>query len=117
MEAIQLPQIIEKQYDVHNWLLLKVKKFPRDLRYFIGATIYDASKNLLDTLTGAYYTPQQDQKFIYLNPASITLEQLRIHLRVALNQKIINAKSLQLAIHLLLEIGNILGAWLKSIQP
>lgn len=117
METVQLPQIIEKQYDIHNWLLLKVKKFPRELRYFIGTSIYDSSKDLLDALTAAYYTPQADQKFIYLNQASITLEQLRIHLRVAFNQKIINAKSLQFVVQLLLEIGKILGAWLKSIQP
>lgn len=113
METVQLPQIIEKQYDIHNWLLLKVKKFSRDLRYFIGTSIYDSSKKL----TAAYYTPQAEQKFIYLNQASITMEQLRIHLRVAFNQKIINAKSLQFVVQLLLEIGKMLGAWLKSIQP
>ena len=110
METVQLPQIIEKQYDIHNWISLKVKKFPRDLRYFIGSSIYDVSKNLLNTSTAAYSTPQPDQKFIYLNQVSITLEQLRINLRVAFNQKIINAKSLQFVVQLLLEICKMLGA-------
>lgn len=116
MEVQTLPSVIEKYFDMHIWLTHKTKKFPRELRFFVGQSLYNLSEKILNLLIEAYYEKNNTIKKNHISQAMITLEQLRIHFRIAYSQKLINAQALYFATQQGLEVAKMLGGWQKSLQ-
>lgn len=113
--TIDLPPLVERQFEFCNWIILKVNKFPKDLRYFLGTRIQEKSCLILDNLIKCSLIEKGD-KGLLLSEINISIQQLRYQLRLAYQTKGINLRSYHFACKLLLDIGNQVGSWLKSVK-
>ena len=68
---------------------------------------------LFDLLLEIYYGERQSKKNKLQN-ANLMIEQIRHLLRLSYELKYINAKKLDLLMNQLLEVGRMIGGWLKA---
>lgn len=114
-KEIQLPPIIEHHFDFCVWLVRKVSKFPKDQRFILGGRIENLTVGILEQLIEAALQRAGEYKLNLLRKINVALEQLRFLLRLACKLNVLNIRSLHYAVKLLVKIGNMLGAWIKSI--
>lgn len=108
-----LPPLLEKHQELCVWIINKVRKFPKDLRYDFGHHLSHNTLCLMDLLVQALYESNQLNKVQLLEKCSICIEQLRLQLRMAYTLRLLNARALHYATHYLHEEGQMLGGWLK----
>ena len=112
---MELPPIVERMYEVNKWLLQKVGKFPRDQRFILGQRIVNKSLDIQEGLINAALMKKDDNKLAALHKVSLQLEQLRYLIRLGKDEKYINNKSWHFCSRNLLEIGKMLGGWIKMV--
>lgn len=110
----ELPPLLEKHQEFTVWVLAKVRKFPKDLRYSFGSHLAQNSLFIMDLLTEALYIGKGGKRNAVLQNISIRIEQLRIQLRMAYNLKLINGGALHYAVRCIKEEGSMLGGWMKA---
>ncbi len=111
----ELPPLLERHADFTVWVLNKVRKFPRDIRFGFGNHISSTSLNVMDRLLDALYSIKgSNDRLQPLQDVSSGIEKLRLQLRMAWKLKLINAKALHYASGCLMEEGRMLGGWIKS---
>lgn len=106
----ELP-VIRACHEFVVWLLPKIGKFPRDLRFTLGETIERQTLLVLELLIRARY--RRDRNLI-LDDANIELEILRYLLRTAHDLKALPTKAYGDAAVRLIDIGQQIGGWRKS---
>jgi len=111
---MELPPIVEKMYEVNAWLLQKVSKFPKDHRFILGERLANKAFDIQDRLIEAALLKKGEDKSKVLHDVSLELEQLRYLIRLAKDQKCISGDAWFYCSKRLLEIGKMLGGWLKS---
>ena len=111
-----LPPIIENHTEFTVWILNKVRKFNKDIRFSFGQRLAQRSLDTGDLLIEAFYSPDTVKKEEALCLAGIALEQLRLLLRMSYNMRLINAGSLNYASERLMTEGKMLGGWIKSAK-
>ncbi len=92
-----------------------LKLFPKKDRYTLGQKLDSLTLTIFELIlmTG---TSQRDKKLLYLEKAIISLDLLKILLRLAKDvQALDNSKYLQLE-QLLQEMGRMLGGWKRSLS-
>jgi hypothetical protein len=109
-----LPSIIERHLEFSVWLTNKVKRFPRDMRFFVGKYLLDNCYHILDGLITSFYESEKNNRQYQLKQVSSNLEKLRIGLRMAVSLKLINPRALHYASEILSEEGKMLGGWIKK---
>ncbi len=92
-----------------------VNNFHRPQRFLLGSRIENQALDLLDLLLETYYGPKHSKKS-KLYAANLSIEKLRHLLRLAYELKYLNPKKLDQLMELLLEIGRMIGGWLKSLN-
>lgn len=115
-KEIQLPPIIEHYFDVCVWVVRKVGKFPKDQRFILGGRIENHTVGILEQLIEASLQRAGEYKLNLLRKINVALEQLRFLLRLACKLNVLSIRSLHYAVKLLANIGNMLGAWIRSIS-
>ncbi len=96
---------------VHN----RVLKFPKPTRYSLGTRIEMTVLNLIETLYLAQ-SKQGASRLLILNKADITLKMLTTHLRLAYKTKSINDAGFASLSEQVVEIGKMIGGWIKSTK-
>ncbi len=108
----ELP-IIRAWYEFTIWLLPKIQKFPRDMRFVLGEKIEQNVLSVLEKLIEAKYKRQRSE---LLDAVNIELEKLRFLLRIAHDLKALPTKAYGMASNSLMEIGSQVGGWKKASQ-
>ena len=104
-------QIFQKMYEFILWLYLVVKKFPKNEKYVLGERI---EKTALNVMEGIITSNCEFDKKETLKKTNVELEKLRIFIRLAKDQRLMNFKKYELASKMINEIGKMLGGWIKQ---
>jgi len=112
----RLPEIVENYYDFCLWVIPKISKFQKDQRYILGTALENKAIQLLNKFIEAAKTTENIVKANLLKDANIILQQLRYHIRLAGDIKMLNKRSCIYAGELLTQVGNKTGLWYKSIK-
>jgi hypothetical protein len=110
-QTSNVPPIITKVYDVLMWLLPQIEKFPRVHRYILGKRLEEQLYELLDLTIDAAYTRDKHRILIQAN---LLLEKLRYTVRLCKDMKFINLKKYEYLSKQFMEIGKMIGGWIKE---
>lgn len=108
------PPIYTKYYDLLGWLLDRVSKFPKNMRFGLVQKIESIALENLDLLIEAIY--RKDRHVLY-EPVNIGLEKLRIFLRLSHDRELLSAEQLRYAVKEIDEIGRMWHGWTKGGKP
>lgn len=111
---LPLPPLIEKHLDFSVWLLYKVRKFDKDLRFTIGNHISALCLSVTNVLVGAYYGNKGNGRIQSLHQAQLYIEELRINLRMCFMLGLMPAASLLYAARCLKEEAKMIQGWLNT---
>lgn len=106
----ELP-VITKTYDLLQWAIGRVEKFPRSHRFTLGMRLQSKLHDMLDLLIESRFA--QDKSSL-LHQCSIQLEQIRMSFRLACELRILAVNSHEYACRHLLEIGRQIGGWRRQ---
>jgi len=113
---MDMPPIVEKMYEFNKWLLQKVGKFPRDQRLLLGRRLMHKSLDVQDELVAVALMGKGEEKARLLADISLAVEQLRYLLRLACDSRCMSRNSWYFCVKKLMEIGKMLGGWMKSAE-
>lgn len=105
----ELP-VIRAAQEFVVWLIPKIGKFPRDLRFSVGEKIERQALGVVEGLIRARYAKQRTG---ILDGVNVELEILRLLLRTAHDLRALPTKAYGDACGKLLEIGKQIGGWRK----
>ena len=89
--------------------------FPKSKRYSLGQKVDELSLNIIELVITAGYLPRE-QKLPVLQKVSIKIDLLKILLRLAWETKCLDNNKYQQLVSQLLEIGKMLGGWIKTVK-
>jgi hypothetical protein len=107
-------KVIQDFQDLSIYLQERILKFPRSVRYGLGLAMEHRLQGLLALLIRAKFAPAAD-KPPHLRDVNVELEVLRFQLRQAAAVKALALNSQRHALERLVEVGNQVGGWLKSL--
>ncbi len=107
---MELP-ILRDIYQLINWFLPKISKFPRNYRYSLGLRIENNLYDLLETIITARFSKKKKH---YLEKANISLEVLRYFVRICNDNKLITVKHYEALSKQINNIGKQIGGWIKD---
>lgn len=96
-----------------RWLLKHTEKFPKSERFRMAKRLDDSLFLFHEYLMEAVYV---QNKSVTLQKADLTLSKLRLYLRLSHDLGLTQTKQYEFALELLLEIGKLLGGWIKSTR-
>jgi hypothetical protein len=102
---------VEAHYQLINWLMPTISKFPRDQRFLLGDRIQSTSLDVLEALIEATYT--RDRR-AHLARANLGLEKLRFFFRLAFEQKHLDVRRYEHAARQIDQVGRLIGGWAKA---
>ena len=109
------PGIVERSYEFCAWLLPKISKFQKDQRYILGTRLQNSALDLLEANVDAALAPGQ-AKLSFVVLAQRRLEHIRFLLRLAYSIRMVNIKSYEYGSRTLVELGKMLGGWMRSLK-
>ncbi len=104
--------IFTKTYDFILWLLDRTEKFPKSERFRLARRIEDTAFEFYETLIR---TTRTRQSRTVLLQADLELDKLRLYVRMAHARKRLTPQQYRYAADALIEIGRLLGGWLKTM--
>lgn len=105
-------EILPKLYDLTLWYAGKFGKYPKKYKYNLGERIQNTLLDILENIIEAKYNSLK-KKSHFLKKVNISLEKLRFMLRMSKDLQCINLQEYEFAIKNILEIGKMIGGWLK----
>ncbi len=107
--------LFQKLYDFYKLLYQYLKLFPKKDQHSLGQKIDRLTLTIFElTITAGMNS--QEKKLPFIEKSIVSLDMLRILIRLAKDiQALDNKKYIQL-IQLLQEIGRMLGGWRKSLK-
>ena len=105
--------IFSKTYDFILWLLDHTEKFPKSERFRMARRLEDTAFEFYELLIEATRTKRKKQQLLW--QADLVLDKLRLYVRMSHSRKLTNRGQYQHAAKMLVEIGNLLGGWIKSL--
>ena len=103
--------IFQKFYDFILWLYPIINKFPQKQRFVLGQQIQN---ELLEILKIIIEANQEIQRSAILKRMSISLDKLRILIRLSKDLRFISINQYQTAAEKINEIGRLLNGWMKK---
>ena len=107
--------IFAKLYDFYKNLSQVIVGFPKTKRYTLGQNIDQITLDTIELVITAGYIPRE-QKLPALRKVSIKLDILKILMRLALETKCLDNNKYQTLISQIMEIGKMLGGWIKAVK-
>ena len=104
--------IFSKTYDFILWLLNHTEKFPKSERFRMAKRLEDTVFRFYELLIIATRSSQK-KKVLY--KADLELDKLRLFMRLSHDRNLTSQKQYQYVAKQLVEIGKLLGGWLKSL--
>ena len=110
------PLVIQsRMFDLLVWLLPKVDQFPKAYRFTLTQRLMDAALDLQDALAEAE-TSRAQARYRALMVADRHLVRLRIYLRLTHHWQWLSSGQYEHVSRMVLEIGRLLGGWLRTEQ-
>jgi hypothetical protein len=103
--------VVEKHYQLILWMLPKIANFPKDQRFLLADRIEVILLDILELLIKAVYSKNKREILIKVN---LKLDLLRFMMRIAKDMKYVNLKSYDFFSQSTIEVGRMVGGWLKS---
>lgn len=110
---MQESPIFVRTYDFIFWLIPQVQKFPRAHRFGLSERVQRLAMDFQDALVAAGKSRGTERR-VALRQADLILEQLRIWLRYARDMELFSISQYEHAARMLVEIGRLLGGWIKQ---
>lgn len=107
--------IFSKLYDFYKNLSAHIPTFPKTKRYTLGQKLDQITLDVIELTITAGYLPRE-QKLPALQKISIKLDLLKILLRLSSETKCLDNNKYQQLISQILEIGKMLGGWIKTVR-
>ena len=104
--------IFSKTYDFLLWLLNHTEKFPKSERFRMARRLEDSGFAFYVLLIQAGHASQT--KHSILLDADLELDKFRLYIRLSHDRHLTNQDQYQFAANQLIEIGKLLGGWLKK---
>jgi four helix bundle protein len=105
--------IFARTTDMIIWILDHTEKFPKSERFRMAKRLEDAAFSFYELLIEA--TRSTKRKRQLLIQADVQLEKLRLYARMSQQRRLTNISQYHFASGLLVEIGKLLGGWLKTV--
>jgi hypothetical protein len=106
--------VYTRTYDLLLWLLPQATKFPRQHRFGLGERLVRRALDFQETLIAAGRANGTERRALLLQ-ADILLAQARQMLRLCKDLELLSLSQYEYVSNLLVEIGRLLGAWIKKI--
>lgn len=103
--------VVEKHYKLILWMLPKMAKFPKDQRFLLADRIERLLLDILEMLIESVYSRHKREILIRVN---LKLDVLRFMMRIAKDMKYVSLKGYDHFCQSVLEIGRMVGGWLKA---
>lgn len=107
----ELTPVVEKHYKLILWMLPKISNFPKDQRFLLADRIEQILLDILEMLIEAVYSNRRREILIKVN---LKLDVLRFMMRITKDMKYINLKAYDFFCQSVLEIGRMVGGWMKA---
>lgn len=107
--------IVGKTFEFYKQLHLWIHLFPKVERFSLGTRLESMSLEVLEGLLNANQLPN-NLKRNALTSVSAKLDLLRLLIRLALETKCIDERKYLILQQLLLEIGKMLGGWIRRVS-
>ena len=104
--------IFSRTSDFIIWLLNHTEKFPKSERFRMAKRLEDSAFAFYESLIEA--TRSTKRKRQLLIKADVELEKLRLYVRMSQQRKLTSISQYHFAARALVEIGKLLGGWLKT---
>jgi len=108
--------IFTRTFDFLSWLLPASNHFPRAHRHTFTQRLLDAAFDLREQLETANHHMGLE-RMNWLNAADLSLDRVRLYLRLAAGWTWLSAGQYQHAAKMVNEIGRLLGGWKKVTSP
>jgi hypothetical protein len=110
--------IFVKTYDLLLWLLERTARFPRHERFRMARRLEESAFAFYDLLlqAGRLGDERARDKRRLLLQADLELDRLRLHVRMCQDLKLLSFKQYTHCAERLVEIGRLLGGWLKTVS-
>jgi hypothetical protein len=115
-ERKQSPVFV-KTYDLLLWLLERSARFPKHERFRMARRLEESAFAFYDLLlqAGRLGDGQAREKRRLLLQADLELDRLRLGVRLCQDLKLLSFKQYAYCAEHLVEIGRLLGGWLKTV--
>ena len=107
----KITPVVEKHYRLILWILPKIANFPKDQRFLLADRIERILLDILEMLIEAVYSKNKREVLIKVN---LKLDVLRFMMRIAKDMKYVSLPGYDYFCQLTLEIGKMVGGWLRS---
>lgn len=111
MENKKITPVVEKHYKLILWMLPKIADFPRDQRFLLADRIEKILLDILEMLIEANYSRQKREILIKVN---LKLDVLRFMMRISKDMKYVSLNGYDFFCQSAIEIGKMVGGWLKA---
>lgn len=105
--------VVSKAYDLLLWYVPAHARFPRELRFTVGARLQDTLLDLHAALTDASYGYHRASS---LENAARQVDRARLLTRLAHDLRVLDHRKYFFAAESLVEIGRMVGGWRRSIH-
>jgi hypothetical protein len=106
-----MPPVFHRLYTLTGWFLDRIEKFPKNARFTFGQRLTDRLLGVIERIVRAAYGVRRKEN---LEAANTELEVIRVLARLSKDRHYVNVSQYEYAIGELLEIGKMVGGWLKS---
>jgi len=103
--------VVEKHYQLVLWMLPKIANFPKDQRFLLADRIERILLDILEMLIEAVYSKNKKE---LLTKANLKLDLLRFMMRIAKDMKYVNLSAYDFFCQSSIEVGKMVGGWLKA---
>lgn len=100
-------------YEFNLWLFPTVNTFPKAQRFVLGQQIETLA---LRITMGIMHANTETEKMPRLKQVSVELDMLRVLMRLAHDLTFMSARQYQYASECIVEIGRLLGGWIRSCK-
>jgi len=107
----KITPVVEKHYKLILWILPKIANFPKDQRFLLADRIERTLLDILEMLIEAVYSKRKREILIKVN---LKLDVLRFMMRIAKDMRYVSIKGYDFFCQSVLEIGRMVGGWLKT---
>ncbi|MEW6718231.1 MAG: diversity-generating retroelement protein Avd [Chloroflexota bacterium] len=107
--------IFSRTYDMLLWLLPQATRFPRVHRFGLGERVIRRALDFQEALIAVCLQSGSERKTL-LKQADTQLAQLRQILRLCKDLQLFSLGQYEHIAKMLVEIGRLLGGWMKSVQ-
>jgi len=113
MPAQTQSPIFAKSHDLLIWLLQHTAKFPKSERFRMAKRVEDSAFAFYDLIARA--TKSRDKRRVLLE-ADLELDRLRLNVRLCVELKLMTPAQYEHAAGIMVEMGKLLGGWLKTVE-